>query len=355
MASSRTVISAIVVGAILLVGFAVFGAIATTTSGGERIEYDAATLDGVGSWSAFNDGQGTDQTVWKTTGYAVNLTGSDDSYVESDTSYEISSDDTWTVSAWGYVDNESWNDTMALVSADGRVIITYNGSAGNWSVWYYDDGSRDSYQVNVSTSGNEVGNLTNVMAWSNETHLAVYRNNTRGEIKNITTNSVADAPVNATNWDGRLEEVRTFDDALNSSERSDVVDQPTEPHAYNVTSRIMMDQPNRATQLVLYTDARMIQSNVSFSAGFPADVMQQKSPSNDLAGDTDYEWDKLGPQIKPTAGGELEGAPVAYASYDFSMSGVLTLITYLSQALLLGGVVVIVLFAGMVLRVLKDF
>jgi hypothetical protein len=208
---------------------------------------------------------------------------------------------------------------MTAISADGRVLVTYNGSQSQWQAWHYNEGAAPSHIVNVSTSGNEVGNFTNIIVWSNQTHLSIYRNGTQGQIKNITTDNITSAPVDAQNWDGRLEEVRTFDRALDSTNRTAIVNNPVEQQPnFSTTSRIMFDQPDKSTQLILYADADLQQSNVSFSAGFAEQVMQPKTLSNDLAGTTDYNWQTDGPRLAPTAGGELDGAPVAYASYDYN-------------------------------------
>lgn len=270
---------------------------------------DAAILPGDNSFVSLDSGNGTDETVYETTGFGVNLTGTNDSYVQSSSGVDIASDQSWTVSAWGYVESGQGSDNMSLVSADGRVIITFNGTAGNWSAWYYDDGSRNSHIVNVSTSGNETGNYTNVMAWANGSHFSIFRNNTQGDVVNLSTESIVDAPVEATNWAGRIDEVRTFDDALDSSQRSSLVNSAAEElPGPNVTARAMFDQPNASQQLLFYTSADLEQSNVTFSQGIPEDIQTEG---------TDYEWDHVGPDVRAISGGDLDGAPVVYATYDF--------------------------------------
>jgi hypothetical protein len=83
----------------------------------------------------------------------------------------------------------------------------------------------------------------------------------------------------------------------------------------------MFDQPDKSTQLLLYTDTKLIQSNVTYSAGFSEQIMDGVSFTASLTGSTDYEWYEKGPEIRPVDGGELDGAPVAYASYDFKSTG----------------------------------
>jgi len=284
----------------------------------ERIERQAAVFEGSDGWVQLGDGTGTNHTVYKTTGYAVELTGAPDSYVQSERDVEFAADDNWTVSVWAGVDEGSATAEMTAVDIDGRVLVTYDGGAGQWSAWYYDDGSTNSYVANVSTSGHEVGNLTNVQVRHNGTHLSIYRNGTLGETVATTGDSIQSAPVNATNWDGRLEELRTFDHALNSSERATLVDSPAQqlPGA-DPTARAMFDQPDRATQLLLYSGTQLETSNVTYGDGVPA---QQMDGDGNLVG-VDYQWESDGPQIAPADGGELDGAPVAYASYDKAADG----------------------------------
>jgi hypothetical protein len=320
----RVIIAVAVVVTSLLVGVLVVDSLVTSTAAGNEQVTRQAVLGDTGAYTSLDNGVGQDETVWKTTGYAVNLTGADDSYVQSTDSVSISDTDTWTLSAWAYVDEGNAGANMTAVSLNGRLLLRYNGSANHWQAWYYDDGTRDSYVVNASTSGDEVGTFTHVLVRSNGTDLAIYRNATLGERKAITTGSSVAAPVKTDNWDGRLEEIRTFDEALNASERSALYAQPVEQRpGFDPTSRIMFDQPDKNTQLILYTSAALDQSNVTFSAGFAAQQMQE----GDLAATgADYKWDPTGPQIAFIEGSELDGAPVAYASYTFGVAGVAGLV-----------------------------
>lgn len=296
---------------------------ATGAVDGERIERQGAVFQGDGNFIRLDTASGTDQTVYKTTGYGVNLSGTADSYVESKADFNITDSDKWTVSVWGYVDAGQAAADMAAVSANGRATIAYNGSDNQWRGWYYDEGGRDSYQVNVSTSGDEVGNYTNVLLWHNGTHLRIYRNNTLGETKATTGDSIQSASVGVDNWDGRLEELRTFGEAIDASNRSAVFNSPVEqrPNA-SPTARAMFDQPDRGDQLLLYSGTGLDTSNVSYSAGFSEQIMDGPGV---LVGQ-DYRWDEDGPLIAPIDGSELDDAPVAYASYDRGPVGSYSLI-----------------------------
>lgn len=303
----------------LLVGVALVDDLQSGREGiDSQVTRDAVLLSDTSTFVAFDDGKGTDETVYKTTGYAVNLTGANDSYVESTGDIQISADDTWTISVWASVAPGANTTDMTAVSANGRVVVSYNGTQGNWTAWYYDESSTDSYRVNVSATAAQPGTLVNVIVTGNSSTLAIYRNNTLGETEDVTASSIASADVQKTNWQGRLEEVRTFDDDANASTRQELVDSPVEQQPdVSPTARIMFDQPGASTQLLLYTSEDVRTSNVTYVSGFSEQVMQGRSIGSDILGTTDYVWEREGPKLRPTDGGELDGAPVAYADYRY--------------------------------------
>lgn len=312
----QAIIGTVVIVMALMLGTTV---VSTITEGeeGTRIHKDEPVLLGqAGQYTKVADGSGFDPTIVNSRGYAVNLTGASDSYVESGRTYEFAEDDTWTVSVWANVDSEASSDSLSAVSANGRVVINYDGSAGNWTAWYYDEGERNSYIVNV-TATNQPSNWTNVQVVNNGTHLAIYANNTLGEVEDLSVNKTVDAPT-ASNWNGRLDELRTFDDALNNTRRQQLVDSPIDPQkATNRTSRVMFDEPNRDTHDIFFTNARLKTYNATSGDGLDGKVMEKKTLINDITGSTDYVWETSGPQIYVVEGGELDGAPVAYVEYDF--------------------------------------
>lgn len=315
---AEAVILAVIVFAVLFAGLtALSGFDGEVTEDGTQRTGEVVLLDGTGQYTEIDDELGDQQTVYNSLGWAVNLTGADDSYVESDAGFDISSDDTWTVSVGARVDSDAAPDTMTAVSVNGRLLINYNGSQGNWTAWYYDEGGRDSHVVNVSAT-EQPGNLSTVQVRSNGTHLAIYRDNTEGDVKNITVDNISPAPIESTNWNGRLDELRTFDDALDSSQRQQLVYSPVAPlKATNRTARVMFDERDKNSQTIFFTNTRMTQSNVSFSDGHPGSVMDGQTLINQITGSTDYVWDDEGPRIYVVEGGELDEAPVAYIDYTY--------------------------------------
>lgn len=308
----NVVVVGLVVVVALLLGTSVVDSLGEGQDGIQIEQSEAVLLDGPGETVQIDDGEGFDETVYNSRGWAVNLTGADDSYLESSEPIDIAEDDTWTVSTWAHVDNGSEDSTMAAISANGRLVVTYNGTRNEWMAWFYDEGSRDSYTANVSAP-NQPDNLTNVIVTNNGTHMTIYRDNNVGETVEITGDSLEDAPVESDNWNGRLDEFRSWDDVLNDSQRNTVVNEPIAPVRANRTARVMFDEPEKDSQLLFHAPGRIRTSNVTFSTGLAGSEMDPDA----LVSSGDYRWGEDGPTIEPTADGALAYAPVAYVDYDF--------------------------------------
>lgn len=286
--------------------------------GDTRVQRAEALLQSSGTFVDIADGQtGHNETVYQTTGYAINLSGASDSEFGATGVHDFGSDTSWHASVWAAPDAGTDRQAMKVASvSDGELIIYYNGSAGEWAAWYYRADTRDAYEVAVGASSPQ-GTLTNIQVRANGTHLAIYRNATVGEQADITSDSSADSPTEAGNWDGRIDELRVFDDPADSANRSALYNGPTEQRpGLNRSVRLMFDQPARPETLILIAGGSAAPTNTTFSAGHPADVMQVKNLANDLSGDSDYRFRRSGPEVAPVAGGELDGAPVAYVDYD---------------------------------------
>lgn len=342
----RAIVSAIIVVMALALGVALLDVQEDRGADREqRLQADGVRLADTDTFVPLNTGKGTNQTVFKTTGYAVNLTGSGNSFVSSNAEFNISRDNSWSVSIWAHVDQDASSDTMSVVSLDGQAIISYNGQSNQWEGWYYSESSTHSYQVNVSTSGTDVGSFTHLVLQSDGQTLSIYRNTTAGESKSLTSESLTPAPVNATNWDGRLEELRTFDETLNTSQRQTLFDNPVQQQpAWNTTSRAMFDEYTNDRQLLFYTDTTLRQSNVRFSNGFA-----QINATNV----TDYEWNTDGPQIRPRSGGNLEGAPGAYADYTYVETKLDPLLDGYQQFAVIGALLPLLLITMVILSVMR--
>jgi len=241
-------------------------------------------------------------------GYAVALTGASDSYVQTDSDVTLTSDATWSVSTYAAVDATATGTTMTALSVDGRILLQYNGTAGSWAAWYYNESSRNSYRVSVTAP--DPTNLTRIEARHNGSALTIYRNTTQGTTATTGTSNTADAWPDATNWDGRLDETRTFDDPLPSSERASLVTNPVGPApGTNRTARLMYDQGGGTTTPIYFAGADATLSNASWVGGLPGASLTEGA---------DYELDTGAGTITALANGRIGGAPVVWIDYRYN-------------------------------------
>lgn len=301
------ILTLVIAAVILLIGVSVVSStVDTTVATGS--ESEAALLDGT-EWTTLGDTIGANETVYDSRGYAVELTGANDSYIQSEQNVQLASDTNWTVSVWAA---RNASENMTAVSVQGRLLINYNASQDNWTAWYYKDDSRDSFDVSVNATAKQ-DELVNVMAIRNGSTLTLHAgNNSQNNSVTISGNNTVDAPVNNTNWDGELEELRLSDTPWNDTTRQNHVDNPIDPQPVNMTGRVMFDQPDKSTQLFFYADGGITTSNVTFVSGLPGSQLS----SGGIFNSGDYDWRERGPEIRATSGGELDGAPVAYVDYD---------------------------------------
>lgn len=317
----RAVVTAVIFFVVISAGIMALSAFADPqTSDGESRTGEATLLNGPEEYAAVADSYGTDPTVYNSLGKAVELSGANDSYVRASQSVEIASDSTWGISAWASVTNTSTTETVAVLTLDEWGVLTYNGSADAWEAWVYDPATTESYRLNASAPS--PGALTNLQVTANDTHVALYRNNTLGEAKSRSDDAAAAAPSTVSNCPCVLDEVRGIDEYPNSSQRQQLVDEPVAPlNSANRTVRIMFDQAGQSSQLLFYADGRVEQSNVGFVDGHPGEVLEGQSVINDITGSTDYIWDTTGPSLYVVDGGQLDDAPVAYVDYTYHSYG----------------------------------
>jgi len=276
--------------------------------------------------------------VYKTTGYAVNLTGANDSEVTASNTYSFGNDTSWTVSAWLQPNSTASSTTMTGVSvSEGELVVYYNGSESRWYAWYYRQDTRNSYEVSVAASGDETGNLTNIQAVANGTDLTIYRfteggSAQQGTVADITVANTEAAPTEADNWHGTIEEVRAFADPLDATNRSELRTAPVEQQPdLDRRMRVMFDKPHDQDAIVLFQNSDATISNGSVAkVGFSEQVMDPKTATNDASGDTDYEFKRDGPSVRvasaPLGTSELQGAPVVFVTYDSVAAGVVLLV-----------------------------
>lgn len=329
---ARAVIVSLAIVIVLLVGVQIADSLIFGSVGSDifdqTVERDAARYgDTVNQdFVSVNSVTGENETVYKTTGYALNLTGANDSQLNANDGYDLENDTSWHVSVWARVAAGAGGDTREVASiSDGEIRIYRNGSANEWRVWYYRQDTRNSYEASVPTN-NSVGNLTNIQAKANDSHLVVYRNTTAGTAVAITGSNTVDAPTEANNWDGTIEELRTFGEPLDATNRSNLYNSPAEQRQnLDRTMRVMFDKPADQDAAVLLQGSDATVSNGSLDkVGFDEQVMDPETTSNNLNGDTDYKFDENGPKVAredpPAGDSELKGAPAAFVTYKSSGS-----------------------------------
>ena len=247
-------------------------------------------------------------SVEDSTGYGLYLTGASDSYYQSKESVNLAADDTWSVSTWARVNASATSDTMTAVSANGRVLIQYNGSTSEWVGWYYDDGTGNSYRLSGSAP-NQPGNLSLVTVTSNATHVVLYRNTTQLDVRDISTSSVEDAELNASNWHGTLDETRVFDDYTNASEQSDLHSNPVAPRPDRTrTARLTFDEGSGSTTAIYFTGTVATLSNHTWVDGLEG---------HELTDGVDYTLNQDSGTITALDGGRIDGAPVVWVTYRY--------------------------------------
>lgn len=348
------VVTALAVGIALLIGFTVIdgvGSQAVDEESGTVVE-DEVLLNG-NEYVQVRDelAKGVNPTARDSLGNAIALTGADDSYVETDESIDVPTDQNFTVGTWARVspDGDAENMTMTALSVQGEVLLQYNGTTGNWTAFYYADSTRDSYRVDVSAP-DQPGNLTWVAAWANGTHLAIYANTTRGEMVPL-GDSAADSSIGASNWNGTIEETSVDGVPFTSSEIDALVADPVSPRpGDDHRGRLMYDAGSGEAVAVYWAAADATLSNGSWVSGFPGEVLQRA----DLLGNGDYRWKTQGPKIKPLAGGEIDGAPVVWVEYTRKEMAYQA-IDDIASGLELAGILVIVLISVLVLSVVRVY
>lgn len=307
-------IALVVLSIMLLLGMQLVGQTAGNLGETGGVTNESASPNPVtGSAVSFEDTSGASEVsqvyqVNDSTGYAIRLTGYSDSYYESQQDVDLSADETWSVTTWARVNDSVSSENMTAVSANGRAMIQYNGSSDQWIGWYYDDGTLNSYRLTTSAP-DQPNNLTLITFTHNQTHLKLYRNTTLAATQNVSVSAIEDPEINATNWDGTLEETRVFDDATNDSEQSELYNNPVAPRPdRNRTARLMFDEGSGSTTAIYFTGTRADIYNFSWVHGHDGNILNEG---------TDYELSESDGTITALGGGKIDGAPVVWIDYEY--------------------------------------
>jgi len=285
----------------------------TTGTTSQRVA-ETVALNGTGNFVDLGSATGTNETIRNSRGFAVATSDAPNSQVSSNSGIDLAREE-FTICTFTRVGATS---SGTILSADGRVLLGYDSDTNEWTLWYYDDGSTDSYELRATASSPSTG-YSQICAWYDDSleQLRLYENATR--VASVSTNGPNSASLPKTgSIEGALEETRVFAEPLNSSERNQTVSQPIEPlETANRTARIYYDVNGTSSEPIWFASADATVQNASYVDGFDGDVLS----SGGLLGSGDYSWNSSGPRLRPEAGGKLEGAPVAFADFNKTTSG----------------------------------
>jgi hypothetical protein len=293
-----------------------------TNSGAFAISSGTATLTGYNV---------TDPTVNQSLGHAARLDGTQDSYVSGSSDVELEGN--WTVSTYVRVDNLT--QTQTVVSVGSEQMILYNGSTNEYVGVWFDSDTGETYAVREAA--NTPGDLTHVALVRNQSQpeaISLIENNS-----DVATTSTATATTFAAgNLDGDLDETRTFNRSLDSSERQQLVDRPTAPlPGTERTSRVMFDSYSASPTSY---PAFFVGGSVSAANVQRVDGLEEEAT---VAG-TDYT--RTGRTISALQGGSLDGAPAVYVSYTAEFGPFVGLLNALQTT---GGAALGLLVTGLLL------
>jgi hypothetical protein len=277
----------------------------------------AAVVDGGGSTGSTEDGL-------LTSGGSVTLSGTNVSVIDVHQSLNDSADldgsgaitgdlgdnvaDTRTVSTWVRVDNTS--GVRQLVSVDSRTILVFNGTSSEWACWSYDDASGDTHRV--AASATSPGAWTNLQCERDSGTLTLRVNDTSTNTVQTDSANATAQTLQTTPLDGRVDETRTFNGSLSSSEQSALYNAPTAPlESAPRQSRVMYDSYGSLDSIPVYI------------AGGSLDGPQATKAAG-LQGQGAIEgtdWSISTDTLSLLSGGTLEGAPVVFVAWAFGSGG----------------------------------
>jgi len=332
-----------VAGAVLLFAIPLFSGLATQGAASAELQQDIVRTDGgSGDLSALVD---SGLTVEQSLGDAARLDGTQDSYISGPVEANVSGDAE--VTTWVRVNNTPGTQ---LVYADTERLLLYRGSTNEWVAAYYN--ATDGQTWTVTELANDPTTWTHVTVAHNDSDLTIYENNTDTSTTTLTDGNAITGNVTAdSNLDGSLDETRVFDRVLTSTERQQLIDQPTAPlTGAERSSRIMYDTfaDTPSSYPAFITGGSLNTVGVSKIAGF------------DGATVTESDWSRSVLTLSSFSG-PLAGAPGVYASYQ-SYSGAFAGLTALFTGNLIGSlmvfptvfVIIALVFIVSVLMTLRD-
>jgi hypothetical protein len=216
--------------------------------------------------------------------------------------------DNRTVSTWAQIDNTS--GVRQIASVDSRTILVFNGSTSEWACWSYDDASGETHRVAVSATS--PGAWTNLQCERDSGTLTLRVNDTSTTTVQTDSANATAQTLQTTPLDGRVDETRTFNGSLTSSEQSALYSSPTAPlEGAPRQSRVMYDSYSSLDSIPVYISGGSLDGTAATkTAGLAG---QGASEGTD--------WSLSGDILSLLSGGTLEGAPVVFVAWAFGSGG----------------------------------
>lgn len=206
--------------------------------------------------------------------------------------------DPWSFSTYVAIDDLSRSHVVWTVRENW--VLSYDGGASEWVLWYYNSSSTNSYSTSVAASPS---GLTNVQAQRDGQTVTLYNSTDASSSFTITPGTDSSAPLPTTqSLDGRLEETRVWKTTLNGSQRQQLRDEPLNPVGVgNRSARLMFDTSGSGVAIDFTGASGELTGDATRGSGFAGSVL--------VAG-VDYRIDTSG-QVRLIAldGGALEDMP----------------------------------------------
>jgi hypothetical protein len=122
----------------------------------------------------------------------------------------------------------------------------------------------------------------------------------------------------ANDWNGRIDELRLFNQSLSNQTMRDIGDEPVAGVGVNDTARWMLDEGRGSTTEPYY------QSSTATLAGDASWATGLEGPGLDEPGDVQISYDPF--EITPQAGGDADNAPVLYVEWSSTLGATITAI-----------------------------
>lgn len=321
MPAPRTVVQTMIAVLLLVAVFPVFAGLGGVSG--------SATVNATTSQSVTLDQTLSDVpdsvTVEATTGNALAFDGSDSVDMTGPTDFDNGS---WTICAAAQLDDGvSQNGTYDVWAYENETILLQY-DAGQWSVYYNNSTASAKAEINAPSPSIGFAAVCGRYEASTGT-LTVARN---GSLATDSMDQSVERRNLSAKWNGTLDEVRGFDQALADSELQTYGSDPIEPlPGTGREFRLMFDEGSGSETAVYFGSGPVGVDGASWTDGVAGPTLTRG---------TDYQLKTSPFGIAIVAGGYLEGAPVEHVSWTGNRVplGLGSIITLFAALLILVGI-----------------